>query len=141
MRQTDTITQVDAPGRSARQVGLKALTLVLGLQFVVQGAWAFLWPASFYDQVATYEPYNLHLLHDIGAFQLGLGAALLAALVWRDGLLVALAGGTVGAAFHAWSHLMDRDLGGRSSDPWTLGLLALLFLAAFAWRLRTRTRP
>jgi uncharacterized membrane protein YphA (DoxX/SURF4 family) len=132
--------QADAPERTGRQVGLKVLTLVLGLQFVVSGVWAFFGPVSFYDNVATFEPYNLHLLHDVGAFQLGIGAAVLAALRWRDGLLAALAGGTVGAAFHAWSHLMDRDLGGRSSDPWTLGLLALLFLAAFAWQLRARGR-
>lgn len=84
----------DAPERAGRQVGRKVLTLVLGLQFVVLGVWAFFGPVSFYDNVATFEPYNLHLLHDVGAFQLGIGAAVLAALRWRDGLLTALAGGT-----------------------------------------------
>lgn len=132
--------QADTPERTGGQTGLKVLTLILGLQFVVLGVWAFFWPVSFSANVATFKPYNLHLLHDLGAFQLGLGAALLAALRINDGLGVALAGGTVGAAFHAWSHLMDRDLGGRSSDPWTLGLLALLFLAALAWRWKGSSR-
>src|SRR5574341_1464215 len=129
----------DAPQRPGRQVGLKVLTVVLGCSSWCW-AWAFFGLVSFYDNVATFQPDNLHLLHDVGAFQLCIGAAVLAALRWRDGLLAALAGGTVGAAFHAWSHLMDRDLGGRSSDPWTLGLLALLFLAAFAWQLRAPGR-
>jgi hypothetical protein len=57
--------------------------------------------------VATYPPYNRHLLHDIGAFQLGLAAALLAGIVGRRGLAVALWGGTVGATAHAVSVWMD----------------------------------
>ena len=104
------------------------------------GAWAFLAPRSFYDNVATFEPYNLHLLHDLGAFQLAIGASLLAALLWSDGLTVALAGATVGAVVHDVAHFMDRDLGGRSSDPWTLGLLAVLLLVALALRIRARRR-
>jgi hypothetical protein len=35
---------------------------------------------------------------------------------------------------------MDRDLGGRSSDPWALGLLAVLLLVALALRIRARRR-
>jgi hypothetical protein len=35
--------------------------------------------------VATYPPFNEHLLHDIGAFNLGLGATLLLALAWPMG--------------------------------------------------------
>jgi hypothetical protein len=121
--------------------GNRYVVVVTGLAGVVNavgGAWAFLAPRSFYENVASFEPYNLHLLHDVGAFQLGLGATLLAALVWRDALLVALAGGTVGAVVHAVSHVLDQDLGGRGSDPWTLGALALLLLVAFGLRLRAR---
>jgi len=115
------------------------VTAVAGVVNAAGGAWAFVAPRSFYENVASFEPYNLHLLHDLGAFQLGLGAALLAALAWRDALLVALAGGTVGAAVHFVSHLLDRDLGGRGSDPWTLGALALLLLVAFGLQLRRRS--
>jgi hypothetical protein len=55
-------------------------------------------------------------------------------------LTVALAGAAVGAVVHDISHFMDRDLGGRSSDPWALGLLAVLLLVALALRIRARRR-
>jgi hypothetical protein len=126
--------------RSGGQLMVTVVTVVAALSFLVLGAWAFLAPRSFYDNIATFEPYNLHLLHDLGAFQLAIGASLLAALLWRDGLSVALAGATVGAVVHDVSHFMDRDLGGRSSDPWALGLLAVLLLAALALRIRARGR-
>lgn len=128
------------PQRPGAQAGLKVLVLILGMQGVVFGAWAFFWPQHFFDTIVLFDPYNLHLIHDAGAFLLGLGASLLAALWWSDGLLVALAGGTVGAVFHEWSHIIDADLGGRRSDPWALGVLALLFAVALVWRLRTRGR-
>jgi hypothetical protein len=51
-------------------------------------------------------------------------------------LLVALLGGSTGAVVHFVSHLMDRDLGGRSSDPLTLGILAAILLVALGLRLR-----
>ena len=114
--------------------------VVLGaLVFLVPGAWSFFWPESFHDHVATFDPFNLHLFHDLGAFQLGIGAALLAALFWRDALVVALVGGTTGAVVHFASHLMDRDLGGRSSDPLTLGILAAILVTALVLRLRALT--
>jgi hypothetical protein len=47
--------------------------------FLVFGAWAFADPESFFDEVATFEPYNQHLIQDVGAFQIGLGAVLLIA--------------------------------------------------------------
>lgn len=104
---------------------------VAGLGFLGLGLWAFLAPASFYDWVAPFPPYNGHFLHDAGAFQVGLGATLLLALRWRrDALLVALPGVGAGAALHAVSHVLDRDLGGRWSDPFSLGLLAALLLLA-----------
>ena len=84
--------------------------------------------------VATYPPFNKHLLHDIGAFNLGLGATLLLALAWADGLLVALAGVGLGATAHALAHWLDRELGGSAADPWYLSALAVVLLAAAAWR-------
>jgi hypothetical protein len=126
--------------RSGWQLTVTVVTVLAAVNFLVLGAWAFLAPRSFYDNVATFEPYNLHLLHDLGAFQLAIGASLLAALVWSDGLTVALAGATVGAVVHDISHVMDRDLGGRSSDPWALGLLAVLLIVALALRIRARRR-
>lgn len=117
-----------------------AATLIGAAFFLVTGVWAFGWPRSFYDVVATYPPYNLHLFHDVGAFHLGIGAGLLSGLIWSDGLFVALVGGSVGASLHFVSHVLDRDLGGRASDPYLLGLLAAILVIG-AW-LRYRTgRP
>jgi hypothetical protein len=101
-----------------------------GVLLVALGLWAFGSPSSFYDQVALFPPYNRHLLHDVGAFQIGLGVTLLLAMRWRDALLVTLLGVGAGAAFHAAAHAMDRDLGGRLSDVFVLGILAALLLLA-----------
>ncbi len=114
-------------------------SVMLGaLVFLLPGVWAFGWPRSFYDTVATYPPYNLHLFHDLGAFQLGVGVALLGALLWSDALTVALLGGTAGMVAHFISHVVDRDLGGRASDPCVLGVLSLVVAAALAVRLASR---
>jgi hypothetical protein len=49
-------------------------------------------PHSFYDQAATFPPYNRHFIHDIGAFQVVRGSCLIAALALADALLVVLIG-------------------------------------------------
>ena len=100
------------------------------LFFAVTGVWAFLAPHSFFDVVALYPPYTRHLFHDAGAFQLGIAAALLAGMVGRSGLAVGLWGGAVGGTLHAVSHWIDRNLGGRSTDPYLLTLLAVILVAA-----------
>jgi hypothetical protein len=102
--------------------------------FGVLGLWAFAAPRSFFDAVATYPPYNEHLLHDVGAFQLGIAVALLLAVLRSDALLAALGGAAGGAAAHAVAHWIDLELGGRASDPWVLTLLAAVFVIAAAWR-------
>ena len=116
----------------------KIIAILSGLFFTVLGLWAFFGTRSFFDQLANFPPYNPHLLHDIGAFQIGLGLTLLIATVWTDALAAALAGGGMGSAMHAAAHWWDRDLGGRSSDPYALTILAIVILAA-AW-LRRRPR-
>lgn len=123
-----------------RSTTVTAITLIGAAFFLVTGVWAFGWPRGFYDVVATYPPYNLHLFHDIGAFQLGIGAGLLSGLLWSDGLFVALAGGSVGASVHFVSHVLDRDLGGRASDPYLLGALAAILVIGTWLRHRTLTR-
>jgi uncharacterized membrane protein len=121
---------------------LVTITLVIGaIAFLVPGVWAFVAPVGFSDTIATFDPYNRHYLHDLGAFQIGVGVSALAALRWRDGALVALSGLFAATAVHAVSHFMDRDLGGRSADAPLLTLLALLALAALIARGRAvRTR-
>lgn len=93
------------------------------------GVWAFSAPLSFFANVGSFPPYNEHFVHDVGAFNLGLGAAALAALLVSDSLVAVLAGIAVGAVMHEIAHIMDRLLGGHPSDPYTLGGVALIVLA------------
>jgi hypothetical protein len=113
----------------------RAAAIAAGLILTGVGLWAFFAARSFYDAVATYPPYNEHFLHDIGAFNLGLGAVLLLTLKWSDALLLALAGNAVGATFHAASHIADAEINGPR-DPILTTLLAVTLIAAAAWRWR-----
>ena len=116
--------------RLQRIIGWAGVVFMLG-----SGLWAFFAPRSFYDTVATFEPYNRHFIHDIGAFSLGLGGVLLLALVtcW-DALQVALAGLALASVMHLVSHAVDADLGGRDSDLVGLAVVAALFVIGAASR-------
>jgi hypothetical protein len=109
------------------------ITAVAAVFFIGPGLWAFFDPQSFYDELATFEPYNEHFIHDIGAFQLGIGAALAAAL-WKrnDAIFAALAGAVVGGAVHTVAHFVDHDLGGKDTDVFVFGLVTVA-CAAGAW--------
>jgi hypothetical protein len=119
---------------------LETVALALGAAALLPfGAWAMVAPRSFFDQVATFEPYNQHLIQDIGAFQIGLGAVLLLALLWPrlDGVTLALLGVGVGATAHAASHVIGHDLGGNpASDIPLFTAVAALLLVAGIRRLR-----
>src|SRR5687767_14454714 len=104
---------------------VRAVALFAGVFMLALGLWALIDARSFYDQLATYPPYNVHLLHDIGAFQAGIGVALIVGPFAAHPLTVALLGGSAGFVLHAIAHIVDRDLGGRSSDPVLLSLFAL----------------
>ena len=114
--------------------GVTAAVFISGLFMLALGIWAFFAPASFADFVAF--PYNRHLLHDVGAFQIGLGAAVLLALLWADCVMVVLAGYVVGTGFHLVSHIIDRHIGGHGYDPLVLGLLVVVGLAGMYARVR-----
>jgi hypothetical protein len=125
------------------RLAVRAVALIAGVLLLALGLWALVDPRSFYDQLAVWPPYNRHFLHDVGAFQTGLGATLLLGLVVADGLLLALSGVSVAAVLHAIAHIVDRDFGGRATDPAGLSVLALILVAAAFWRAadvrRTRT--
>lgn len=118
----------------------RLIAIFVGLVFVAFGVWAFLDPRAFYDAVAVWPPFNEHLIHDIGAFQIGLGLVLLLALIMGDGLFVALLAVGAGQAIHAVAHWMDRDLGGKSSDPWAMTAVAALLIAGAVARRKGRPR-
>jgi hypothetical protein len=119
---------------------LRAAIAALALISIGAGLWAMVGPRSFYLDAAPFPPYNEHLFHDIGAFQIGLGACLAASLVLKDALAVVLAGNAVGGVAHFVAHVVDRDQGGNASDPVTFGLLAALLIALTAVRLRAVAR-
>jgi hypothetical protein len=119
---------------------IRVVVFVVAVFFIGLGVWALLSPQSFYEQLATYPPYNKHLFHDVGAFQAGIGSTLLFALFRRDALQVALMGTSVGAILHAISHFVDRDLGGKSTDPYLLSALALVIVLATAAHMSQRQR-
>jgi hypothetical protein len=117
--------------------------LLIGLAaagLLASGLFAMLAPERFFELVALYPPYNRHFIHDIGAFMLGLGAALGLALALSDALLVALCANAVAAVAHFLSHVFDRELGGLPSDPTTFGVFALLIIGLTIWRIRWLTQ-
>ena len=115
-----------------RTVG--GVTLLAAAGSLVAGVWSLFWPSSF--ATAVKFPEHTHFLHDVGAFQIGIGVGLVLAVLWRDPLAAALGGFLVGNTIHAVNHAVDLDLGGRDSDPWLLGLLSLLVAWALGRRLR-----
>ena len=113
------------------------VTIVTLLGALLTGAaavWCLAAPGSFADFVEF--PRHEHFVHDLGAFQLGLAVSLLLALLWADGLATALGGFFVANAVHAVNHAGDLDLGGRDSDPWLIGAMAVFVGVALVVRLR-----
>jgi hypothetical protein len=125
---------------ATRRLGQPYVATILGLagaSMLAAGIWAGTAPRSF-ARFADF-PYHEHFLHDLGAFQIGIGVTLLIALAWRDAQTVALAGFLVANTLHAVSHAIDLDLGGRASDPYAIAALSLLAAAALIVRVRQRS--
>lgn len=126
------------PSRPSQRFAVAA-SVVGGLLFLLPGLWAMVAPESFFDSVAKFEPYNQHLIQDIGAFQIGLGAVLLLAGLVRgiDGLAAALLGVGTGSAAHVVSHLVGHDLGGKpETDIPLFAVVTVLLVAAGLTRAR-----
>jgi hypothetical protein len=115
---------------------VRVATAALAAALAGVGLWALVEAHSFFEVAAPYEPFNPHFIHDIGAFALGLAGCLAAALVVRDGLLAALLGASAFGVAHFAAHVRDHDLGGSASDPYTFGVVALVFagLAFARWK-------
>ena len=101
-----------------QRIHTAALALTAAIAFVV-GGWASFAPASFFDSfpgvlgqwVATDGPYNEHLVRDVGAMYLALGAASVAGLIWRSPAVTRVLGlaWTVFGALHLWYHVTHLD--------------------------------
>jgi PPOX class probable F420-dependent enzyme len=128
-----------ATGHRARRPGhayLLGVTAASAAFMTGAGLWALVAPRSFAD-FAAFPPYNEHFLHDLGAFQVGIGVTLLLAAVWRDALALGLTGFLVGNSIHALNHAADLGLGGHGRGDWiSLVLLSAAVAAALLVRLR-----
>jgi PPOX class probable F420-dependent enzyme len=111
-----------------------ALTALVGVLTAGTGVWCLIDPGSFADFVG-FDAHE-HFLHDVGAFQLGLGVTLLLALIWSDALATALAGFIVANTVHTVNHVIDLDVGGSAAQAWLLGAVSVALVVAFALRLR-----
>ncbi|OBF83692.1 PPOX class F420-dependent enzyme [Mycobacterium sp. 852002-51163_SCH5372311] len=116
------------------QIYLTAVTGLVGLATAGIGTWCLVGPRSFAAAVGFGT--HLHFLHDVGAFQLGLGITLLLALIWADALATALAGFIVANTVHTVNHVVDLDLGGSPAQAWLLGVASAALVVAFVLRLR-----
>jgi hypothetical protein len=135
------MTSTDTALRSSRRPHWfpRAIGVLGGFSFLASGLWAMIAPESFFDAVATFEPYNQHFVQDVGAFQIGLGAVLLLAAIRprADALAVGLIGVGVGSAAHVVSHVVGHDLGGKPEmDIPLFAVLTVLLLVAglVRWR-------
>lgn len=104
---------------------------VVGAFFGVQGVWAFVAPHSFFEALATFEPYNEHFVRDIGAIQIGVGTAGVVGALRVRAVVVGLAGLVAFQVLHVVSHVVDRHAGGRPGfDIPALSLVALITAVA-----------
>jgi PPOX class probable F420-dependent enzyme len=113
---------------------LITITALIGLLTVGIGVCCLIDPHSFAEFVGF--PAHEHFVHDVGAFQVGLGVMLLFALIWSDALATALAGYVVANTVHTVNHIVDLDLGGSALQAWALGAASVALVIAFVLRLR-----
>jgi PPOX class probable F420-dependent enzyme len=113
---------------------VRTVAVLLGVLTTVVGVWALGWPDSF-SEFVNFPPHR-HFVHDVGAFQIGLGTALLLGVVWADAMSVALAAYVLGGVVHAVAHAVDRNLGGSTAQTLLIGLLAVLAALALYFRSR-----
>jgi hypothetical protein len=107
-----------------------------GAWMLAIGLWALLAPRSFAAWI-DFPPYAEHLLHDVGAFQIGIGVSLLTSLAWGDAKAVALLGFVLAGAIHTVNHGIDLDLGGHTADVWFIGASTVLAASALVLRVRS----
>lgn len=116
------------------RIYLVTVTAAVGAVTAGIGMWCLVDPISFADAVQFGA--HRHFLHDVGAFQLGLGVTLLLALIWGDALATALAGFVLANTVHTVNHVVDLDVGGSIAQAWALGVVSVALVVAFVLRLR-----
>jgi predicted anti-sigma-YlaC factor YlaD len=127
---------------AARRPFVAGVLLLGALMMIGIGSWCWFDPSGFARWAGW--PNHEHFLHDAGVFQVAIGLMLVAALLWRDVVAVALSGLVFTNAFHALNHFLDRADGGHASDPLFLLAFAILGAAALVvhrYRRQSRAAP
>jgi len=123
-------------GRAGHRIVVVGV-LVGAASMIGVGAWCRFDPVGF--AAWANWPVHEHFLHDAGVFQIAIGMMMIAALVWRDVVAVALAGFVFTNVAHAYNHDQDRAAGGHASDP--VYLLGFAVLGGGALLVHVRRRP
>ena len=114
---------------------------IVGLFYLATGIWAYADPAGFAGSVATFPPFNRHLLHDSGSFSAGLGLVLIFSAWMSEGLRPALVAVLGASLLHLWAHIEDIGLGGRpSSDIPILSVICVVLVAGAVLSFRPSSR-
>ncbi|MBA3982288.1 MAG: hypothetical protein H0X61_01975 [Acidimicrobiia bacterium] len=127
--------------------------VVIAFGSLVVGAWAQVFPRSFYDDfpglgrvwIAVDGPYNEHLVRDVGGLNLGLALVAVVALITANLLLARVAGaaallyGLPHLVYHA-AHADLFDATDAVANLVGLAVAALAALLALAAPAHTRTR-
>lgn len=104
-----------------------AATVLMGWGTAVTGGWFLALPRLFAD--------HADVLHELGAFQLGIAVLPLLALAWRDALATVLAGFLLANTVHAVNHLAELDQGDHRWQAWTMAAVFVATAIALGLRL------
>ena len=108
----------------------------LGAYHLLLGLWMAVAPRRFYDDIASYAPYNDHFIRDLATPYLALGAVLLVAAARRAWQVPLLVFAIVQYVLHLINHVIDVG----DTDPGWLGPFNAISLAAVTallwWALR-----
>ena len=118
------------------RIALRPLLALLGVYHLALGVVMVIAPRTFFDEIASYGPYNDHYIRDVASFYLALGAVLLVAVArtsWQVPLLVFA---LVQYGLHVVNHVWDV----ADSEPSWIGPANVVSLAliavVIAWLLR-----
>lgn len=111
---SETTTPVPTQGRTVSSLIANA-TMAIGAVTLLLGAWAFFFPAGFFedfpvsgaDWVSTLGEYNEHLMRDFGSAEMGLGLAVMIVGVRRsrEGIIAVLASFVLFGVLHLGYHM------------------------------------
>ena len=129
-------------GRAARRRFAKVAIGIGAVFYLLPGLWAVLGGQNFAEK--TEHAPTVHVIHDMGAFMVGLGVWAIATLIFSDRFVAALTSLAVASATSAYVHFEDlhAHMGHiRPSEPWILAVVTLIQVAALIFYRRDAASP